>query len=1456
MSEIKILPFNVDGNYSNIGVAWSKWLQEFQLYCGAKDITKPTVKRDSLLFLGGPYVREVWDSLPESKILYEDRIKKRQDDSIQNIQSETTLKLTKTSESVTNLLKTFISTQVTDEVTKAAHAVQNDVIAALLAAKEADIMAQKKTPGSLQTPDDEYYYIVNALNHYFIPKISNVYQRFLFNQIRPLEGETSCHYLTRLKSKITDCNFSDPDMKLIDMLIVYSSNNELRRELLKVGDTLTLDEAMAIARSIEATDQQARAMESYSPSVTTPIVAKLRVNPFNLRGKCHRCGDATHYANDTKCPARNRTCLSCGKLGHYASVCQTKSPASNDKLTSMEAKAEFKRKSSKPRKKVNKLEEADTDHLPLNESGDDSDASELIFHVKNMIGKIDAAVKATVGGVLLEVLIDSGSTCNVISTSTWKFCKSQNIKCKRIKVNSSVYPYNSITPLPVVEKFLCEVKVGKCSCPAEFYVVQGDCQSLFSINTAKDLHILKLGVTLQQDIQALQVTPRQPEVQPKRKSILQGSSTQNRQDPGSKLKGKILTQFSSVFTGVGKYKDFEISLDIDPAIKPFYQPPRNVPLNLRPELDKKLDELLENKIIEKVQNPSRFVSPLAFGKKPNGDLRVCVDMRRANLAVRRKIHPIPTMEELSVRLRGSTKFSVLDMNSAFHQLTLSPASREITTFITHRGLYRYTVLLFGLNCAPEKFQETMEMVVRDCAGVEVYFDDFLVHGATQKEHDCRLHQLLTKFRDCGLTLNPSKCAISQDEVKFRGHLFSATGIRPLENRVKSMLELRAPKDRNEVASLLGLLTYSSRFLPKFSNVTKPIRDLLKQDIPFVWGEEQNRAFNTIKQLVVKAPALAYFDPEYDTYVVADASPFALGAVLLQNQGDGCRVVEYASRALTDVETRYSQTEREALALVWSCERFHFYLYGGKKFNLVTDHKPLEFIFSVRSKPCARVERWIMRLQCYDFKVVYRPGKTNIADPLSRLLPAKPTPVSTGKEDLFVRWVAEIAVPHAMTIEEIRNASERDTHILKIREALRSDRWNPELKPYEIIKTELCEYDGLVLRGRRILIPGSLRMHIMQLAHEGHQGIVRTKQRLRTKVWWPRMDHNVEKFCRECNGCALVAPSSPPEPLATTKLPEGPWLDLALDYLGPLPNGDYIFVVIDYFSRFFEAIFTRSTSAKTTIRLLRSINARFGRPRSLRSDQAAAFKGDEFRAYCTQEKIKLLLTTPYWPQANGEVERQNRTLLKTLRIAQAQGRDLQEALDTLLLAYRTTPHSATGVSPAKLMYGREIRDKLPEITESYTTDTFVTDNDTEAKGKAKKYTDTVRGAKASNVAVGDYVLIKQQARDKLSTPYSAEPFQVVSKNGNALTVESPAGVTYRRNTTSVRPFYQSTAGPTEAAAVGDLEPSSSPASPLQDVLQEDSSTQSVSEPEIDPGPSDLRQSVRARNPPSWLKDYVT
>ena len=465
----------------------------------------------------------------------------------------------------------------------------------------------------------------------------------------------------------------------------------------------------------------------------------------------------------------------------------------------------------------------------------------------------------------------------------------------------------------------------------------------------------------------------------------------------------------------------------------------------------------------------------------------------------------------------------------------------------------------------------------------------------------------------------------------------------------------------------------------------------------------NIVFKKLTAALATSPCMAYFDKDKQTSVVVDASPVGLSALLSQNTPghDDHKVIAYASRALTDPEKRYSQTEKEALAIVWSVEHFHLFLYGGQ-FNLITDHKPLEVIYGKRNaKASARIERWILRLQPYNFAIVYKSGAENPADYLSR----HPTTKSIRKQEKmteeYINFIVDSSILKSMTLAEVIKATNDDRTLKGLRAAIRFNKWDsPVVKDYKHVKDELSvSSHGLILRGNRIVVPHSLRLRAVDIAHESHLGIQKTKALLREKVWFPQIDNIVKNTIEKCVTCQAVASPNPPEPLAMTQMPKSQWGVLNIDFYGPLPTGEYLLVVIDRYSRFPEVEIISSTKAPVIIPRLDKIFAVHGIPAILRSDNGPPFNGEEYSRYLQTLGIKAEWSTPKWPQGNATVERFMQPLGKALKTAKLDGRPWRQELQRFLLHYRTTPHSTTGVPPAELLFNRTVLRQVTGLKEA-------------------------------------------------------------------------------------------------------------------------------------------------------------
>ena len=710
-------------------------------------------------------------------------------------------------------------------------------------------------------------------------------------------------------------------------------------------------------------------------------------------------------------------------MGHFAAQCRTKVKSKNV--------PNVPQRSDKQTRRVHVL--------------DVDDESEFAF----MIGSADESsgtIDICVGGVPLRgLLIDSGATCNLIDRMTWEDLKQKQIKCKSERTTKKIYSYASKTALQTVGQFTAVVEIPGCQTTADFVVIEGNGQPILGKKTAIELGVLRIGLP----------------------------------DHTCNKVSDTVTEFigchSQLFEGVGKLANYEVQLHINPEVRPVAQNARRVPYGLRDKVANELQNLLKQGIIEPAEGPTPWVSPVVIVPKSSDAVRICVDMRQANNAIFRERHPIPTVDETLHELNQSTVFSELDLRLGFHQLVLHKDSRAITTFATHLGLFRYTRLFFGVNSAPESCcQHVLKQVLSNCTGTANIADDIIVHGKTSEEHDQRLLKVLRTLLDAGLTLNREKCQFSMNQLEFMGHLISHRGIGPTKTRVEAIANAREPKSVAEVRSFLGLVNFCARFIPNFASVCEPLRRITKQNVEFEWKTEQQEAFQKLKQSLCDAETLAFFDKDAETQVIADASPVGLGAVLIQIQNGEHRVICYASRSLSDVERRYSQTEKEALSLVWACERFHVYLLGVK-FKLITDHKPLEVIYGPRSKPSAGIERCLLRLQQFDYEIVYKPGNSNVADSLSRLLESKAeSQVNPNVAEEHVRFVALQSAPCAVSIQEIEKASQSDPLLCKIRQAIDTADWSSCDSVIRSLKDEMCKIGYLVLRGTRIIVPACLQ----------------------------------------------------------------------------------------------------------------------------------------------------------------------------------------------------------------------------------------------------------------------------------------------------------------------------------------------------------------------------------------------
>ena len=760
----------------------------------------------------------------------------------------------------------------------------------------------------------------------------------------------------------------------------------------------------------------------------------------------------------------------------------------------------------------------------------------------------------------------------------------------------------------------------------------------------------------------------------------------------------VHNKFPTVFQGLGNLGDpYAIQLKKDATPHAIYSA-RNIPLPLRSKVQQELARMEAEGIVSKVDVPTPWCAGIVAVPKKSGTVRICVDLKRLNQSVMREIYPLPKVDETLAQLSGATVFTRLDANSGFWQIPLSTDSRLLTTFITPFGRYCFNKLPFGISSAPEHFQMRMSRILSGLAGVVCQMDDVLIFGRDREEHDVRLEAALIRIKSAGITLNKDKCLFGQERIQFLGHIIDKNGIAADPSKVTAITEMKAPENISELRRFLGMANQLGKFTSRLATITQPLRELLSKKNSWSWTVSQEEAFNATKQELLKPTTLALYNPNAPTKVSADASSFGLGAVLLQKNANDWEPVAFASRSMTEVERRYAQIEKEALAATWACEKFTDYILGAK-FIIETDHKPLVPLLStthLHNLP-PRVLRFRLRLNRFDYNICHVPGKNLCtADTLSRAPTAKPGPNSIAFQnelEVYMHLISSSLPASSARLQEYCDEQKEDPVCSLIRSYCATE-WPDaadvpsNLKPYSEVRSELTLCNDILLRGCRIVVPVSLQKQTLEKIHHGHQGIQKCRSRANSSVWWPRMSDHITEMVKSCPECTKDSFQNC-EPMIASSLPNYPWQIIGTDLFQH--KGTTYLLIVDYFSRYPEIAKLTDTTSKGVIAALRPMLARHGIPEVLRSDNGPQYVSQEMTDFATSYGFTQVTSSPHYPRSNGLAER----TVKTVKAMLEKSKDPYLAL----LSYRSTEFSWCGLSPAQLLMGRRIRSTLPQVLHS-------------------------------------------------------------------------------------------------------------------------------------------------------------
>lgn len=1125
--------------------------------------------------------------------------------------------------------------------------------------------------------DKKYTVVMDKFTNHFIPLKNESVNSHLFFTRNQLEGESFDTFLTDIKRLSQDCDFGDLKDRLIRDRIVTGIENKKVKDRLLRETNLTLTKTIQICKEAELASEQVKKMDGQvDVQAIKKNYEKKNYYEHDRERKVNNSGQRQNFAinntsrqqtinstwrnqgssqsgenRDRNSSWRNQNatderrpvsrypeqgeCQRCG-YQHPRGRC----PAYMKTCEECGKIGHFKKKC-----RSKEVREVQVEY----DSASSSDLQLFIINIDNVNSENCwyENVEFVEQGGKVKFKLDTGAQCNVISKNVCEKLKIRSIQKSNLKLAN----YNGERIITIGE-INVECRVADKIQRINFQVCQGNFVPILGLPTLNALKLIKRNI--QQEVNSVNYVD----------------------------KNEMFKNFGDLFEGVGQIEGFEYKIKLNEDASGKIEPCRHVPFKLMPKLKGELERMLKLGVISRVEEPTEFVSSLVMTTKPDRSLRVCLDPQYLNTQVQREPMLIPTLEEITSKLNGDKIFSTLDADKE---------SRHLTTFNTPYGRYWFNRLPFGLSTSPEIFHRVFTKIFDDIEGVEIYIDDVLIHAKNEREHDEILNKVLVRARKFGVKFNKNKCQIKVNEVKYLGHIISDKGLRVDPERTKAIVEMEEPKNREELLRFLGMINYVSKFIPNISEVTAPLRMLIKKNVPYIWSESQRNAYELLKKMLCESPVLAYFDIEKKIVLSVDASKNGLGCVILQD----AKPVAYGSRSLTETEKNYSQIEKESLAILYGCTKFHQYLYG-QNFIVETDHKPLVSIFSKPLNKCpARLQKIRLAIQPYSVELKYKPGRELlIADHLSR----------SYLNDSFKTYELDVEAHVAMIDEsfnitdnklhEIREETSKDVELRTVKEYIKNG-WpnnkcdvSSNAKAYFIYRDELSESKGIIFKSEQMIIPQSLRKEMLQKIHYAHLGIDKCKSLARKCLFWPGMSKQIEDLIQNCDTCKRYQNNNAKEPMICKEIPSGPWEIVSADIF--FLNGNPYILIVDAFSKYVEIKRLNNLTTGCTINEMKEIFARHGVPEAVYTDSGSQFTSREFKIFSQEWNFIHKIVSPKHHIGNGLAERYIQTVKRMLKKMIEERKDINLGL----LIYRNTPVSNDGKTPAELLYNRKVKNVIP------------------------------------------------------------------------------------------------------------------------------------------------------------------
>lgn len=1183
-------------------------------------------------------------------------------------------------------------------------------------------------------------------------------------------GETFNAFYLRLKNaaqaieickgKCKDCE----ETQLKQVILMGVRDNELVERLIALEPTSTLDVFVEKCYAYEATRTTASAISAPPANVRATSrykqdKAKLHKStvkppdsPCNSCGRLHKdqrcpaaesvcndCGKKGHWAKTVRCPAKKATCRICAQAGHFDQCCPTNKrkhpqkqkgkqpphantgttrPSSSSSNTSSQRPSHIKRVSSSSRTRTQSPQPISVTISYGNVSGTlpmlpDTGADVTLIGLNHLqrlgLSRHDlqpppAARRYTADGSEMAPAIGSFKgkiTFAAKTTTTW------------IDVHEKV-------PTPLLSYQDCK----------ELAIISEEFpRPIIEVTHA---HTLR-GVDSNTSNPGMTHTPTpDPTAAPPPRVAPNPPFTSD--TTPSQAKEYLLREFSDVLLTKEDLKTKPLKKMTGPPMKihlredakPFaIHTPRLIPLAFRESVKAELDAMVTQGVITPAgEDPSPWCHPLVAVAKPNGGVRITTDLSKLNSQVSRPAHPSPTpfatIRSVDPKARW---YTTVDALCGYWQIELAEEDQPLTTFITPYGRYRYCRGPMGFVATGDAFCLRGDMALQGMTNLVKVVDDILLYDEDYLTHLHRVHEVLSRCRKHGITLNADKFTLAAPQVSFCGYVLSAEGIAADPEKIKAIIDFATPANLTDLRSFMGLVNQLAEFSPEISSVAQPLRPLMSPKHTFVWTPDHDQAFRRVKAALSSPPILATFDPSLPTVLQTDASRLnGIGYALLQDHGGGhFRLIQCGSRFLTDAETRYATIELELLAVTWATSKCKFYLSGLQHFELVTDHRPLIPIlnsYTLDAVENPRLQRLKEKLSPYQFSAKWRAGKQLcIPDALSRYPVSHPSHednMLSSETSISIRNVVTLHAVHTLAdspnqaddkvMEDFQAAARTDPSYVKLLDCVRNgfptNRYSlhSSLLPYWKVREDLYSDGDLVLYGARIVVPAALRRTVLARLHDSHRGAEATKRRAQQTVFWPGINADITNTVRACEPCQVLQPSQQQEPLMNDDDPNRPFESVSADFFSVA--GKSFLVIADRLSGWPVVIpCGHDTTSAATIRQFRCYFRDVGVPVRLRTDGGPQFTSREFAAFLDRWGVRHVVTSPHYPQSNGHAESAVKSVKHLIMKVAPTGNIDCEDFDRGLLELRNTP-THTGRSPAQVLYGHPLRSCVPAHPESF------------------------------------------------------------------------------------------------------------------------------------------------------------